>query len=111
MNINTIVTILIIALAVMALTACIYIYVRDRTLNEIRADVYQAFLFAEHTFLESGSGKQKMQYAIKKARNLLPVWAQLFITEEFLEKVVENWFQAVKDLLDDGKYNKSVEVK
>lgn len=105
--VNTIVTILIIVLAVAALAACTYIYLRDKTLEEIRGDVYQLFIKAEHTYIETGSGKQKMKWVISKARGLLPEWMQTFITEEFLNKVVQAWFDAVKDLLDDGKINKS----
>lgn len=105
---NTIVTILIIAFALVALATCTYIYMRDKTLSEIRGDVYQLFLQAENAFTESGSGKQKMKWVISKARGLLPEWLQFFITEEFLYKVIQAWFDAVKDLLDDGKVNGSV---
>ena len=64
---------------------------------------------AEHAFKESGSGKQKMKYVVSQARKLLPSWLQYFVTDEFLESVIEKWFQAVKDLLDDGKLNGSEE--
>lgn len=111
MTINTIAIIVVAVLAVAVLGAGIYFYVRDKTLNEIRADVYQLFLEAEHNpeFMESG--KQKMKWVLCKARCLLPNWAQLFITDAFLEKVVEGWFRAVKDLLDDGKLNKSTDTE
>lgn len=111
MTINMILTVVLIAMAVIGLTVCTYIYLRDKTLEEIRADVYQLFLTAEHTYLETGSGMQKMKWVVSRARSLLPSWAQAFITDELLYKVIEGWFQAVKDLLDDGKYNKSVEGK
>jgi hypothetical protein len=39
---------------------------------------------------------------------LLPDWLDMFITEAALENILEMWFRATKDLLDDGKYNKSV---
>ena len=105
MTINTIVTILVITIAVVGLIVFVYIYLRDRTLEEIRADVYQLFLQAEHTYLETGSGKQKMKWVISKARSLLPTWAQMIVTDDLLYKVVEGWFKTVKDLLDDGKIN------
>lgn len=111
MTINTIVTILVIAVAVVGLIVFAYIYLRDKTLEEIRADVYQLFLQAEHTYLETGAGKQKMKYVISQARGLLPSWVQMFITDAMLEKLVEEWFRGVKDLLDDGKLNKSQEEK
>ena len=105
-------TILIIALAIFLLTvflAGIYFYLRDKTLTEIRADVYQLFLKAEHNPNFEENGKQKMKWVLSQARMLLPTWAQIMITDTFLENVVEAWFQAVKDLLDDGKYNKSIQ--
>lgn len=107
MGIETIVTILVIALLIAALVGAVYFYLKEKTLNEIRADVYQLFLKAENLFMESGTGKQKMEYVIQKARSLLPTWAKLIITDELLRKVVQIWFDAVKDLLDDGKLNKS----
>lgn len=88
-----------------------YLYIRDHTLEDIRADVYQLFLKAEHTYTETATGKQKMEYVIQRARSMLPGWAQFFVTEEVLRKVVQLWFDAVKDLLDDGKVNKSVKVE
>lgn len=99
--INVIVVFFIVAVIVLSG----YFYFRNKALEDIRSDVYQLFLQAEHTFTQTGAGKQKMKWVISKARSLLPNWAQVFITEDFLEKVVEGWFRAVKDLLDDGKIN------
>lgn len=109
MTINTIVTIVFIVATVAVLAGGIYLYVRDKTLNEIRADVYQLFLEAENNPTYHKNGRQKMKWVLSRARSLLPNWAQIFITDAFLEKVVEGWFRAVKDLLDDGKLNKSAE--
>lgn len=106
---NTIIAIVVIFVLLAVLGYCTYIYLRDKSLEQIRADVYQLFLQAEHTFTETESGKQKMEWVVQKARSLLPEWLQDFITEPFLYMVIQAWFDAVKDLLDDGKYNKSVE--
>ena len=107
MTINTILAIIVIVATVVLLGSCVYLYIRDNTLNEIRADVYQLFLKVEHNPAFEKTGKQKMKWVLTKARGLLPGWMQLFITDAFLEKVVQAWFDAVKDLLDDGKINKS----
>lgn len=108
MTFTTIITIILILLALFFLGTGVYIYLRNRTLEEIRANVYQLFLKAEHRYTETSAGKQKMKWVISEARKLLPTWLQLFITDELLYSVIETWFRAVKDLLDDGKYNKSV---
>ena len=107
MTINTILTITLIVVTFIILVAGIYLYVRDKTLEDIRADVYQLFLRAENNPEFAASGKQKMKWVLSRARMLLPSWLQIFITDAFLEKVIEGWFRAVKDLLDDGKINKS----
>ena len=107
MEIQAIVTILVIIGLVIGLAITAYLYFKNKTLDEIRVDVYGLFLEAEHKFLYTGAGKQKMEYVIQRARSLLPPVAQFFITEDLLRKVVQVWFEAVKDLLDDGKYNAS----
>ena len=84
-----------------------YAYLKNRTLDEIRGDVYQLVLKAEHTYRLSSSGKQKMKWVVSQARKLLPGWMQLIISEEMLQKIIQVWFDEVKDLLDDGKMNGS----
>ena len=48
-----------------------------------------------------------MKFVVHQARGLLPGWMQLFITEDMMIKLVNEWFRGVKDLLDDGKINGS----
>ena len=107
MTISTIVTIVVIVIFLAVLAIGTYFYFRDKTLNDIRADVYQLFLQAEHNPAIMASGKKKMKWVLHKARDMLPGWAKMIITDECLETIVEGWFRAVKDLLDDGKYNNS----
>lgn len=84
-----------------------YSYLRDRTIEQIRGDVYQLVLRAEHTYKESSSGKQKMKWVVIQARKLLPGWLQVIVTDEVLQKIIQVWFDEIKDLLDDGKVNGS----
>ena len=108
MTFNTIITIVLVLIALAIIGAGTYVYLRNRTLEEIRADVYQLFLRADYIYIESKSGKQKMKYVVQRARSMLPSWLQMFITDDLLYEVLEIWFRAVKDLLDDGKYNKTI---
>ena len=48
-----------------------------------------------------------MKWVIQEARKLLPGWLQIVVSEEILEKLVQSWFDGIKDLLDDGKVNGS----
>ena len=84
-----------------------YQYAKMRGMDGIRGDVYQLILKAEHVYNESGQGKQKLKWVVSQARGLLPKWMQVFVTEEMMMKVIDEWFKGVKDLLDDGKVNES----
>lgn len=86
-------------------------YITKKGLEGIRYDVYKLFLEAEHTFMASGQGQQKLDYVIHLARSMLPPTAQLFVSEKMLREVVQIWFDGIKDLLDDGKLNGSIENK
>lgn len=104
------ITMLIIIATILMLFASgllIYVYLRDKTKEELRKAVYDWILKAEHLYKESGSGKQKLKWVVQRARAYLPTWTYWFVTEEALEKLINIWFAEVKDLLDDGKMNKS----
>lgn len=104
---TNVVTILIAIVTLVLLVLVTYLYFRDKTLEEIRADVYKLFLQAEHKYTKTGAGKQKLQWVVRQAHDLLPNWLRFFITEEILTMIIDSWFGAVKDLLDDGKLNDS----
>ena len=95
------------ALAVVGLIIAVILiikYVRHVGLETIREKVYKAFIAAEHEF-QHGDNTEKFEYVINIAKSAIPVPFNLFITESLLRKVVQAWFDLVKDLLDDGKLN------
>lgn len=98
---------IIVILIVVSLLLIAYSYLKTKKLDEIRGDVYHLFIRAEHMMKESKSGKQKMKWVMSKARLLLPKWLQLLISDNAFEKIVQLWFEQIKDLLDDGKLNQS----
>jgi hypothetical protein len=79
-------------------------YIRHMGLESIRERVYQAFLDAEHEF-QYGENTEKFEYVLNIAKSAIPAPFNLFITEALLRKVVQAWFDLVKDLLDDGEFN------
>ena len=99
--------IVILIIAALTIIMMAVTYFKGRSLEEIRNDVYQLILKAEHMYEESGSGKQKMKWVVSQARKLLPKWAQALISEDTLMNIIQAWFDGVKDLLDDGKMNHS----
>lgn len=99
------------ALIIVFLVKKLIDYITRKGLEGIRLDVYKLFVEAEHTFMSSGQGQQKLDYVIHMARGLLPKPIQLFVSEKMLREIVQIWFDGIKDLLDDGKLNGSVENK
>lgn len=96
-----------IALAIVGVAIAVFLivkYVRHVGLESIRERVYKAFLEAEHDF-QHGDNTAKFEYVINIAKSAIPAPINLFITENLLRKVVQAWFDLVKDLLDDGKFN------
>ena len=79
-------------------------------LEKIRESVYQLFIDAEHEFQE-GENEEKFEYVINAAKTFIPAPFNLLITETLLRKVVQAWFDIVKDLLDDGRVNASEEAE
>lgn len=107
MSKELIVALVCVIMAMVAIGTTVYLYIRDNTIEGIREDAYLLFLKAEHMFTESNSGQKKMKWVLTQIYNIMPAWARFFVSESTLEYIVQMWFNAVKDLLDDGKYNKS----
>ena len=106
MSTSTVMVIVLAVFTVVILAAFIYVFLRDRTLDEIREDAYKLFLQAEHD-PRFKTGKKRMVWVLSEVVKLLPAWVKWFLTDDFLEMIVEKWFQGIKDLLDDGKMNGS----
>jgi hypothetical protein len=98
MNFNVISAIIIIAIIFL-------VYVLIKTNKNIRIKAYEYFLKAEHEI--SATGEEKMQYVIDNIYSYLPTIIRIFVSPELLEKIVQKMFDEIKDLLDDGKINKS----
>lgn len=95
-------------LAVLAIGVMLVItYLRDRTFEEIRRDIYGLMKKAEKKYKESSQGQQKMKWVIGKARLLLPPWLQQLLSDAALEAILQVYFDEIKDLLDNGKLDGS----
>ena len=106
---STLFIVITIFLAVL-LVVSVVSYCKEKTLQDIRLDVYTLFLQAEEKYYESGQGEQKMKWVVSKARSLLPPWLQLVMTEDVFIKLIQIWFNGIKDLLDDGKINNNIKA-
>lgn len=104
---NNVISIIFLALGFSLVVFLFIKQMRRMGLEEIRDIVYQGFIVAENEF-KYGDNKEKFEYVVKLARDSVPSVFKLFITEKVLRDVIQAWFDLCKDLLDDGKLNKSV---
>ena len=81
-------------------------YLQKLGLENVRATVYEGFVIAENRF-KQGDNKQKFEYVVQLARSSIPAPFNLLITESTLRKVIQLWFNICKDLLDNGRLDKS----
>ena len=94
-------------LAVLALAIYVFVkIVQTVGLEKVRKVVYKAFVEAEHEFIH-GQNASKFEYVVEIAKNKLPMPYCMFISESLLRTTIQLWFDICKDLLDDGKFNKS----
>ena len=75
-------------------------------MEKARAYIYKLFVEAENAF-QQGENTEKFEYVIQFSKSAIPTPFNLFITEKTLRKIIQLWFDLCKDLLDDGKINKS----
>ncbi len=92
-----------------ALITLAIVYFKQKKLDQIRADVYKLFLFVEHKYLKSGAGEEKLNEVVEAAYMMLPMWLRFFVTKTVLRDIIDEWFRTIKDLLDDGRANNSIE--
>jgi hypothetical protein len=64
-------------------------YLKDATLEDIRADAYKLFLKAENGFKGTGKGKQKMEWVVKAINGVIPNWLKMFVSDDMLKELLQ----------------------
>ena len=87
----------------------IFVYFRNKSISDIRKDIYEVFLNLEHSITGTEAGQKRLEEAVTAAYEMLPKWVRLFVSKDRLKKTVDKWFREIKDLLDDGKIGNNIE--
>ncbi len=87
----------------------VFVYLRNKSISDIRKDLYEVFLKLEHSITGTKVGQERLNEAVTAAYEMLPKWVRFFVSKERLRKTVDKWFNEIKDLLDDGKIGNNVE--
>lgn len=91
---------IIIGLGVLIILLTLYIMIKLS--NKFRKTCYSLFLYAEHNVVKG----RKMDYVVNQIYDLLPIPMKI-LPKSAYKKIIQDLFNEVHDLLDDGKVNKS----
>lgn len=86
-----------------------YAAIRNTSLENVRKSVYDFILRAEKRFIDDKAGAEKFNWVLDKTYELLPAPVRLVVTKRILALFIQRCFNTVKDYLDDGKINASVD--
>lgn len=111
MTINTIIGIAVFFILFALCVVLVCLYLKNKTKDEIREDVYDLIFKAEDAFLY-GQNTQKFEHVVQLARSLLPARVQAIITLPILQtifkKLIQALFDEIKGVMDRKKRNGSV---
>ena len=98
------------ALVVSALVLAYIIYlVINKKWKRLRMIANRLMLQAEQTIIGTKKGQERFEQVLTQVYLLIPVWIRIFVSRSQFEKILQKWFELIKDSLDDGKINNSVE--
>lgn len=78
----------------------------QRAKSVLYALMLQAKRMAKDAILKSG--EQQEEWVVKKALQFLPASLKIFLSEDWVRKIVRWLFHKAKDYLDDGIFNSSI---
>lgn len=80
----------------------------NRRWDKIRELAYNLIRQTEKTVTGSKMGQERFDLVINQLYNLIPSWLRFFIPRSLLKQKLQEWFDLIKDSLDDGKINNSI---
>lgn len=89
-------------------TAYVLYLAANKKWEQLRAAAYRLMLQAEKTFTGSKRGQEKFEYVFQKVYSLIPFWLQFFFPPGELKELLQEWFNDIKDYLNDSKINGSI---
>jgi hypothetical protein len=84
----------------------VYLIVKRRW-AKLRSIAYKLIRQAEVTIIGTKKGRDRFDQVITQLYSIIPIWIRIFISRSFLEEKLQEWYNVIKDSLDDGKINNS----
>lgn len=79
----------------------------NRHWTKLREIAYKLIRQAESVIVGTKKGQERFNLVLSQLYNMIPAWLKFFIPRSLLEQKLQEWFDLIKDSLDDGKINDS----
>ncbi|ACL76859.1 hypothetical protein [Ruminiclostridium cellulolyticum] len=84
----------------------IYLITKHRW-TKLREIAYKMIVQAEQVITGTKKGQERFNAVLTQLYNVIPLWLRIFIPKNLLEKKLQQWYELIKDSLDDGEINHS----
>lgn len=98
---------LVIIVAVIFLVYIVSLVINKRW-NRLRLIANRLMLQAEQTITGTKKGRERFEQVLTQVYLLIPAWIRLFVPKSLFEKKLQQWYELIKDSMDDGIINNSV---
>jgi TRAP-type uncharacterized transport system fused permease subunit len=76
--------------------------------EQLRAMAFKLILLAEAAYTGSKRGQEKFAAVFDYIYSLIPAWLKLFVSKDTAKKKLQEWYNEIKDYLDNNKCDDSV---
>lgn len=77
--------------------------------DKLRKIANKLILQAEKNIVGTKRGQERFEQVLGQLYCLIPAWLRFFIPRTMMEEKLQEWFVMIKDSLDDGIINNSIE--
>ncbi|QNU67705.1 hypothetical protein EHE19_004350 [Ruminiclostridium herbifermentans] len=99
---------LVLVMVALVLAYIVYLVINKRW-KRLRIIANKLMLQAEQTIIGTKKGQERFEQVLTQVYLLIPVWIRIFVSRNQFEKILQGWYDLIKDSLDDGKINNSIE--
>jgi hypothetical protein len=82
----------------------------NRKWDQLRSTAYRMILQAEKVVTGTKKGQERFELVFNRVYSLIPPWLRFFILENDLREQLQDWYNDIKDYLDNGKIDNSIEA-
>lgn len=93
----------------LAFAAWVVYLVINKKWDQLRGTAYRLILQAEKVIIGTKRGQERFETVFRQLYSLIPPWLQFFILESDLKEQLQKWYNDIKDYLDNGKIDNSIE--